>query len=143
YRACVDAPPVQRGVQPRHQLTADPRRHRAATHAVRDDIHRRRPVECAVRILVHGVTPAAARRDGELELRPPRREHRFVGYRRAFAARAFPSRCCRLVRRDNAQRTPTLAAVAAALPPEGAEFAPWDGPAALMVCGPASTCIPI
>src|SRR6185437_14149503 len=28
---------------------------------------------------------------------------------------------------------PTLAAVAAALPPGGAQFAPWDGPAALMV----------
>ena len=26
--------------------------------------------------------------------------------------------------------TPTLAAEAAALPPEGAQFAPWDGPAA-------------
>src|SRR5207247_745364 len=28
--------------------------------------------------------------------------------------------------------TPTLAAVAAALPPQGAQFAPWGGPAALM-----------
>jgi hypothetical protein len=30
------------------------------------------------------------------------------------------------------QYAPTLAAVAAALPPEGAQFAPWDGPAALI-----------
>ena len=29
--------------------------------------------------------------------------------------------------------TPTLAAAAAALPPEGAQFAPWGGPAALMI----------
>jgi hypothetical protein len=30
------------------------------------------------------------------------------------------------------ETTPTLAAVAAALPPEGAQFAAWDGPAPLM-----------
>ncbi len=29
-------------------------------------------------------------------------------------------------------KTPTLAVVAAALPPEGEQFAPWDGPAARM-----------
>jgi len=28
--------------------------------------------------------------------------------------------------------TPTLAGVAAALPPEGEQLAPWDGPAALV-----------
>jgi hypothetical protein len=31
-----------------------------------------------------------------------------------------------------AHGAPTLAALAAALPPEGAQFAPWGGPAALI-----------
>ena len=40
-----------------------------------------------------------------------------------------------LRRKENIVWAPTLAAKeteAAALPPEGAEFAPWDGPAALI-----------
>src|SRR4029450_4570059 len=37
-----------------------------------------------------------------------------------------------LGRPGGAHWTPTLAAVAAALPPKGEEFAPWDGPGAVV-----------
>src|SRR5207244_7845592 len=36
---------------------------------------------------------------------------------------------CQWVSTHDVHWTPTLAALAAALPPEGEQFAPWDGPA--------------
>ena len=88
----VDAAPVERRVQHEDQFAARPRRHRAAAHAIGHDVDGRRPVECAVRILVDRVAPAAAGSDGEPELRPPRREQRGVGDRGALPARSFAPR---------------------------------------------------
>ena len=73
----------------RHQLPARPRRHRAAADAVGDDVDRRRPVERAVRILVDGMAPAAARRDRELELHAARAQDSALRRRRAIAGRGF------------------------------------------------------
>src|SRR5439155_16573459 len=126
----VGAAVSQRSMQVRNEIAAGAGGHSARAHAVGHDEQRCGAVERAVTVFVDRMAPAARRRDGGVESRAARCEHRLAHEGRVRCAVA-----ARRPRDANDVVGGHWTPFALRAP---AQFAPWGGPA--MVIGLPSRC---